>query len=206
MTKKTIIDGKEIKLFNGNDIAKIYTSKVKEFLDDGYNFYFYSGSQGEDCKTCLTKDNGKTVFIIFVDTEHQEFNNIKVIYVKKYEDVYAGETLWLNKGETISKKEFYCVSDRKRDNNLFVENKEEFEIIKKIQQERSRNRWDMEDINTVTQLSEKCYKVALKTIRKRRGCKSIQVKDIKEITHRIGYGYSFDLGNYDKNFSIKLVK
>lgn len=203
---KTIIDGKEIKLFNGNDIAKIYTSKVKEFLDDGYNFYFYSGSQGEDCKTCLTKDGGRTVFIIFVDTEHEGFNNIKVIYIKKYEDVYAGKTLWLSKGEIVSKKEFYCISDRNRDNNLFVENKDEFEIIQKIQHERCRARWDMEKINRETQLSEKCYKVALKIIRKRKGCKSIQIKDIKKITHRIGYGYSFDLGNYNKNFTIKLVK
>lgn len=202
---KTIVNGKEIKLFNNNEISKIYTEKVKEFLNEGYSFYFYSGSQGEEVKTCLTNDGGKTVFILFVDSRYKSLEKIESIYIKKYEDVYTGQTLWLNKGETVFQKDFYCVSE-KRSDDIFVENEDDFETLNKIAYERRNNRYESIKIKNNIELSETCYKTALKIIRKHKGYKSVQLKDIKKITHRIGYGYEFDLGNYKKNFSIRLVK
>lgn len=202
---KTIVNGKEIKLFSDNEISKIYTEKVKEFLNEGYNFYFYSGTQGEEVKTCLTNDSGKTVFILFVDSRYESLKEIKSIYIKKYEDVYTGQILWLNKGETVFQKDFYCVSE-KRSGDIFVENEDDFETLNKITSERRNNHYKTKEIKNHIELSETCYKTALKIIRKRQGYKSVQLKDIKKITHRIGYGYEFDLGNYKKNFSIKTVR
>ena len=69
---KTTVNGKEIKLFNQKSIEELYTKCVKNYLDVGYNFYFNSGSQGEEVKTCLTKDGGKTVYILFVDSEYRK--------------------------------------------------------------------------------------------------------------------------------------
>lgn len=56
------------------------------------------------------------------------------------------------------------------------------------------------------ELPKYCYKTALKIIQKRKGYKSIKLKDIKSIKRIIGYGYEFIFENRSKNFSIKSVK
>lgn len=193
---KTIVNGKEIKLFNENDIAELYTKYVMSYLDVGYNFYFHSGTQGEDVKTCLTKDGGKTVYVLFVDSEYKHFNEIKTIWIKRYENVVPGRTtLWLNEGKEVFKKEFYVISE-KRNGKVYVDNEEDFETLNKIRSERLSMRCDLENIEKYVEISESCYKTALKVIRNKKGYKSIQLKDIRKIQKRV----SLKCGNWYEFF------
>lgn len=200
---KTTVNGKEIKLFNQKSIEELYTKYVKNYLDVGYNFYFYSGSQGEEVKTCLTKDGGKTVYILYVDCEYRNFSEVKTIWIKKFEDVIPGRsTLWLNKGEEVFKKEFYCINERQYENKIYVETEDDYKLISEVQDERYSNK----TFDKYVDLPKSCYKTALKIIQKRKGYKSIQLKDIKLMKRRIGYGYDFTFENWSKNFSIKVVR
>lgn len=200
---KTTVNGKEIRLFNQKSIEELYTKYVMSYLDIGYNFYFYSGSQGEEVKTCLTKDGGKTVYVLFVDSEYRNFSEVKTIWIKKFEDVIPGRTtLWLNKGEEVFKKEFYCINERSYKNAIYVESEDDYKLISKVQDERYSNKTS----NEYVELPKSCYKIALKIIQKRKGYKSIQLKDIKSMKRRVGYGYEFRFENWSKNFSIKVVK
>lgn len=204
---KTTVNGKEIELFNQKSIEGIYTEIVKKYLDVGYNFYFYSGSQGEEVKTCLTKDGGKTVYIIFVDKEYRHWDEIETIWVKRFNDVHPNQTLWLNKGETVYQKEFYCITDRRRnENKVYVGDGDDFELINTITHKRRHARYDSETEKERYELSEKAKKVALKYIRKQKGYKSIHLKDVVSVVHRIGYGYEFKFENSSKNFSVKTAK
>lgn len=202
---KTTVNGKEIKLFNQKSIEELYTKYVKNYLDIGYNFYFHSGSQGEEVKTCLTKDCGKTVYVLFVDKDYGYGKTVETIWIKKFEDVYPNEILWLNKGEEVFKKEFYLISERNHD-EVYVDNVEDFKTLKNISAERRHTRYDIEGMEKYVELPKSCYKTALKIIQKRKGYKSIQLKDIKSIKRIIGYGYEFIFENRSKNFSIKTVK
>lgn len=200
---KTTVNGKEIKLFNQKSIEELYTKYVKNYLDIGYTFYFYSGSQGEEVKTCLTKDGGKTVFVLFVDSKYRDFSEVKTIWIKKFEDVIPGRTtLWLNEGKEVFKKEFYCIDERCYENKVYVETEEDCKLILEIQSKRYSNKTYHEYVD----LPKSCYKTALKIIQKRKGYKSIQLKDVKSMKRRIGYGYDFRFDNWSKSFSIKTVK
>lgn len=202
---KTTVNGKEIKLFNQKSIEELYTKHVKLYLDVGYNFYFYSGSQGEEAKTCLTKDGGKTVYVIFVCKYYGYDKTVETIWIKKFEDVYPNKTLWLNEGEEVFKENFYLISER-NGAEVYVDNVEDFKTLKNISRERRHTRYDIEEMEKHVELPKSCYKTALKIIQKRKGYKSIQLKDIKSIKRIIGYGYEFIFENRSKNFSIKTVK
>ena len=197
---KTTVNGKEIKLFNQKSIEELCTEYVKDYLGVGYNFYFCSGSQGEEVRTCLTKDGGKTVYVIFVDSKYRDFLEVKTIWIKKFEDVIPGRSsLWLNEGEEVFKKEFYCINYI---NAIYVESEDDYKLISKLRDERYSNKTS----NEYVELPKSCYKTALKIIQKRKSYKSIQLKDIKSIKRIIGYGYLFIFENSSKNFSIKIVK
>ena len=202
---KTTVNGKEIKIFNRKSIEELYTKCVKNYLDVGYNFYFNSGSQGEEVKTCLTKDGGKTVYVIFVYKDYKYDKTVETIWIKKFEDVYPNKILWLGEGEEVFKMKFYLISERKG-NEVYVDNVEDFKTLKNISRERYNTIRDVEEMEKRVELPKSCYKTALKIIQKRKGYKSIQMKDIKLIVRRVGYGYEFIFENHSKDFSIKSVK
>lgn len=204
---KTTVNGKEIKIFNRKSIEELYTKVVKNYLDVGYNFYFYSGSQGEKVKTCLTKDGGKTVYVIFVDKDYKCDKTVETIWIKKFEDVYPNKILWFSQGEEVFKMEFYLISERKG-NEVYVDNVEDFKTLENISRERYYTIRDIEKMEKYVELPKSCYKTALKIIQKRKSYKSIQLEDIKSIKRIIGYGYGYEFifENQSKNFSIKSVK
>ena len=187
---KTIINGKEIKLFGRQEIGMVFTQKVNEYLAKGFIFNLAEssrGCQGEEMKACLTNDGGKTVYIIFIESCYGGFRGVDtmVIQVRKYEDAKGNSTLWLNRGEEIEKKVFYGVEARRycrRDEERYVENLEESEMIKSIQDERFSLRCSMK--NNEKELPEKYKKLVLKIIQKKKGLKSRQLKDIVKVTRR----------------------
>lgn len=206
---KTTVDGKEIKIVGKNDISIAFTQKVNEMLNQGFVFYFYSGTQGEEGKVCLTKDGGKTVYVFYAHIERESFGerwyerceNVYVLTAEKFEDCYPKKTLWLGKGEKFYEEKFYCIDSSK---GVYVETIEEFKLIDKITQERIELRYRTNG-NNLVKLSSKVNKAALKIIRNKKGYKSVSLKDIDCVVHRIGYGYTFNFTRESgkASFSIK---
>ena len=183
---KTTVNGKEIKVFGRNDISVIFTQKVNEMLAQGYMFYFDSGSQGEEGKVCLTNDGGKTVYVFYVHTGYETVDETSwsradtiLITAEKFTLKYAGETLWLGKGEKFFEVKWYCINHRRPGKDVYVEKVEEFKMIEKIQSERWHIRYEMK--NHEITLNEKCYKIAVSILNKRSGYKSLKVRHITKI-------------------------
>jgi len=204
---KTIINGREIKLFGKKEISVVLTEIVSDYLLNGFTFNYSDacrGSQGEELKIDLTNDNGKTNYRIWLTIDYFGLNGKRLILtVKKYN--VNGRTFWFSDGETLYVKEFYSICNGKygsSDNDIFVESKSDYEIIAKIQKERWKNSYDD---SKVVYLSKSCQLVALKIIRKRKGYKNTRIDDIESIYHRISYGYGFRFVNKDE-FQIKTIK
>ena len=194
---KTTINGKEIKLFGMSEISDVYTLTVSHYLSQGFKFAiggFGNGSQGEISKTDLTNDGGKTVYRIWAKEDYvSDFSNYKSRYVlsiivKKYENVNDNGTLWYSEGEIVYKTSYYSILDYHRGNKkLYVESEEDFELINRLQFQRAEIRWEMkkdfEEIHSIPS------KVLLNIIRKQKGYKSVQSKDIARVERRVDRGY-----------------
>ena len=208
---KTIIDGKEIKLVTRNDISNIVSRKVSEMLGQGFNFYFYNGSQGEEGKICLTNDKGKTVYIFWIHKEYEKIydngwgrGDVMYITGKKYSDVYKNQTLWFSEGELFFEQKWFKLDSKEE---RYVENLEDWKILDDIHRDRQSLQYQMFNCNSI-KLPEKINAVALKIINNRKGYKSITLKDIKNVVRINGFGYLFNFteNSHKESFSIKTSK
>ena len=207
---KTMVNGKEIKVWDKNAISAVLTSEVNKMLSAGFVFYFYGGSQGEEAKVCLTNDGGKTVYVFWVHTENENVDgsskwykraDTMVITGKKYIDVYPNLTLWFIKGEQFFEKKWYEISDR-RENNRYVETMREYIEIKKLQDERR-------DVRHVTlpskKLPECANKPALKLVQKIRGYGTTKLKDICSVVKEPSFaGYFVTFTKESRKESIRI--
>lgn len=212
---KTTINGKEIKLVTRNDISNIVSQKVAEMLAQGFNLYFYSGSQGEEGKVCLTNDGGKTVYIFWVHKEYEKCESLsenlwdrsEVMYItgKKYSNVYHGKTLWFNEGELFFEQKWFKLDSKEE---RYVENLNDWRILDDIHSDRRHLHYEMSDRCGTVKLPAKLHKVALKVIKNKKGYKSVSLKDIDHVARKIGYGYIFCFTKDSKkvNFSMSLGK
>lgn len=207
---KTMVNGKEIKVWDKNAISAVLTSEVNKMLSAGFVFYFYGGSQGEEAKVCLTDDGGKTVYVFWVHTENENVDgsskwyeraDTMVITGKKYIDVYPNMTLWFNKGEQFFEKKWYEISDR-GGNNRYVETMQEYFEIKKLQDER----WDVRYATLPSKKLPECAnKPALKLVKKIRGYGTTKLKDIRSVVKEpsfAGYFVTFTKESRKKSIHI----
>lgn len=190
---KTIVNGKEIKLFGRNEIGMAFTEKVNEYLMKGFIFYLGEegrGHQGEETKVCLTNDGGKTVYVIFLDKVYNRMDlpNTMELFVKKYER--TGRTFWMKEGEEIFRKVFYEISSRRR-NDVYVENEEDSKAITKISDERLNAKYSNK--NAFEKLPATANKIAFRILKKMKGYKSVPLKNIEYVVHEIGKGYAVKL-------------
>ena len=188
---RTTLNGKEIQLLTRNDIYKIVSEITAEKIANGYTLYFLSGSQGEEGKICFTNDGGKTVLVYWIHKEYEKVDDDSwgsdyVMYItgKKYEDVYSGKTLWFNKGEEFFDEKFYELESK---NEVYVSDFEDFKAIRKIHEERRDLKYKCVEISQNKKIVP--TKAVLKVIRKQKGYKSVSLKEISFVTHKIGYGY-----------------
>ena len=193
---KTTVNGKEIKLVTRNDISSIVSQKVAELLAQGFNFYFYSGSQGEEGKVCLTPDEGKTVYIFWIHKEYEQVSdsdwgrcNAMYITGKKYSDVYQGKTLWFKEGELFFERKWFELDSKEE---RYVENLKDWKILDDIHYDRRHIYYEMSNNRNTIKLSAKVHKIALKVIKNKKGYKSVSLKDIESVTRRIGSHYTFN--------------
>jgi hypothetical protein len=193
---KTTVNGKEIKLVTRNDISNIVSQKVAEMLTQGFNFCFYSGSQGEEGKVCLTPDEGKTVYIFWIHKEWEKVSDdgwemADVMYItgKKYSDVYKNQTLWFSEGELFFEKKWFKLDSKEE---RYVENLEDWKILDNIHSDRRHLHYEMSDRRNTVKLPAKLHKIALKVIKNKKGYKSVSLKDIESVTRRLGGHYTFN--------------
>ena len=181
---KTTINGLEIAIYGRKEIAMAFTKKVNEYLMNGFRFYIGEegrGHQGEETKVCLTKDDEKFVYVIFLDKRYNGFDAPETmeLYVKKYEN--SGRTFWLEKeGEEIEHQVFYQINERRfrRDGERYVKTLAIYKAIKEIQDERWSLKYSYEkDIV----LPEKYKKLALKVLQNKKGHKSRQLKNVIKV-------------------------
>ena len=191
---KTTINGKEIKLFGKLEIGMYFTSIVQDYLSKGFVFAFgrfCGGTQGEDLRADLTKDN-KTIYRIWVDEEyvHDEmlFSNYTLkVEIEKYENVSENSTLWYGHGEKIFEKIFYAIADYHSGHKMiYVENKEDALKFGELQRNRAQIRWEMKKDYLPISIPSK---LLLNVIRKQKGYKSVQLKDIAQVQRRVNRGY-----------------
>lgn len=183
---KTTINGREIKLFGRQEIAMVFTQKVNEYLSQGFYFNLAEssrGHQGEELSAYLTKDGGKTVYLIFADKEYGNYDDADkmVLYVKKYENA-EGRTCWMKEGEEVWKKTFYQLENHHRyRQEVYVESRDEYKAIKSIQDERYDQR---HNLPYEKELPASAKRIAVDILRKKRGYKTILVKDVTKVVRR----------------------
>lgn len=189
---KTNVNGKEIKLFGVNDISVMYTTIIQDYLNLGFIFNYAEssrGSQGEDMKADLTKDNGKTVYRVYVYKHYEGWGDTCVyIVVEKFANCNKNSTLWQGKGEKVYEKKLWEIDKYSKD-STYVENKEDFEAIKEIQRARANNRYEIEQSEKSKVLPATANKIGLVLVRRIKGYKTTQLKQITKVEHRLGYGY-----------------
>jgi len=168
----------EKKYYNKNDIQVLFTSLVNKYLNNGYSFNLAEsarGHQGEELKTDLTNDNGKTVIRILVI----HCSDVVEVQVRKYSDSKNKTTLWNNEGEMLEEHSFFCVNWYYDENATFVMDKDFFEEIKELKRERAIRNYGKAEF-----ISENAFKPALKIIQRKKGYKSVSLKEISSIEHK----------------------
>lgn len=191
------------------DIEKKFTELVNQRLSEGYRFYFYSGSQGEEFKVTLTKDE-KTVRMIYAIEKHEWDNGRSTNTFHIIEEEFkpkSSSTLWFGKGELITDIRWF-IYNRYR-NEIYTETQEELEDLESIQHERFDIRFKMEEHTKYAKLecSQKNVKIALKLVQKQKGFKSATAKSIMEIKRNINmkrYEITVNRGNGNQYVFIKM--
>lgn len=195
---KTIVNGKDIKLFDKAGIGVEFTKVVNEYLQNGFVFNLAestSGTQGEEMRVNLTNDGGNTVYIIYVDRCSISDENFRRqglnLVVEKFVDAKNASTLWRGRGEIVSEKIFYCISEYYGKNPVFADNKEDFEAISKITRERHHAKYSNKD--KFKTLPATANKIAFRILKKMKGYKSVPLKNIEYVVREIGKGYAVKL-------------
>ena len=103
------------------------------------------------------------------------------IYIKKYEDA-EGRTCWMKEGKEVWKKTFYLVGNHHRyRQEVYVESLDEWKVIKNVQDKRCDER---RRVQYEKELPESTRRNAVNILRKRKGYKSILLKDVTRVVRR----------------------
>ncbi len=169
------------------DIEKKFTELVNERLVQGYHVYFYSGSQGEQFKICLTKDD-KNIRMIYVIEKHEYVNNESIDTISIIEEefnVSKRGTMWFGKGQLIQETKWFIYGRYHAD--VYVQHEDELKELESIQHERCDNRFAVKASKEYAKLerSPKNVKIALKLVQKQKGFKSATAKSIMEIKRNV---------------------
>lgn len=146
------------KVIKREELDKMFTEAVAKYMSKGLWIATQSmnGHQGEEGKVDLT--DGKSTYRVLAYKEHEMFQGIYIIEVRKY-DEYVTQSmhpLWNDKGELIETVcKVYEIEARSRSGNVYVESEAEAKAIKELQLNRYRGygNWWKEirfDANTVS--------------------------------------------------------
>lgn len=202
------------------EIEKIYSGIIADYLNKGYyiNMNTMSGSQlNEIAKIDLT--NGKEVLRVMLcgsntdrDNEYNYYlHYISIIIGRNTDKLYNnhGDIIWNNHLEILSEQRFYEIGDR--NDRRFFGTKEEALAARKKHYSR------VKGINYCggcwVELSNKARSIVLPFVKRQYKCKSVTLKDIKEVKKYISDKgtveyYVFAKGNSYKmrNHKINLTR
>ena len=212
---KTFIGGMEIKLYGRKELSQVFTNVVQYYLNSGFMIWMSgcTGSQGEEMKIDLSNDNGKTVYRVWMDkgslygSEIQEkYNSYRIdtveIFVKKYEIKHKNQTLWMKEGTQVECYTYYLIDERKE---VYVSNLSDYVELLGIQNIRRDVYYSTYYSSKERKLPSSSFKAALKVAKKEKGYKSIQLKDITEVTRDYRGYYTISFSNKHP-LSVKLEK
>lgn len=166
---------------NMNDIAAIATAKVNELIANGFIFNFgtMAGSQGDDFKADLTKDDITYRVRVFHDFGYKGFDDVEIFEIRKYEQNFADDSftsLWNKDGEVVESHVWYRM--RNRNGYVYTDDVEAFEAAQELSRTRYLNR---KDDNTKSVIAPE---KVIENIRAHRGYKRAKVEDIKRIVRK----------------------
>ena len=212
---KTFIGGMEIKLYGKKELSQVFTNVVQSYLNSGFMIWMSgcTGSQGEEMKIDLSNDNGKTVYRVWMDKIRLYGSEIREkyhvydidtvqIFVKKYDTKYAHQTLWMKEGTQVECYTYYLIDERK---GVYVSNLNDFVELSGIQKIRRDVYYSMHYSKKERKLPNSSFKAAFKVARKEKGYKSIQLKDITEVTRDNRGYYNISFSNRH-SLSVKIAK
>lgn len=212
---KTFVGGKEIKLYGKREISQVFTNIVQSYLNDGFIIWMSgcSGSQGEEMKVDLSKDNGKTIYRVWMDKGNlygsdirEKYNTYRIdtieIFVKKYDIKYDNQTLWMKEGEKVESYTYYLIDERK---GVYVFDLDNFAELIGIQNIRRDIYYSTYYSKKERKLPNSSFKAAFKVARKEKGYKSILLKDITEVTRNNQGYYTISFSNRH-SLSVKIAK
>ena len=207
---KTILNGKTKEIFGRNEINAVYTTFVQMFLSQGYIIYSgdnTSGTQGEETKIHFSKDNGKTIFKLYIDRfydneiTNEDWFNYKgySIIIEKFEDI-NGRTLWNGEGELYLEEKFYSVTGDVYD-NAFVKSINDYKEFYNFRRMRHQERSIVKNVN----LKKESFFAAIPALHKIYGYKYVRTSDIESIKHENNYFVVY-FNNNKKPVTLKLAK
>lgn len=162
------------------DIAAIATVKVNELLEKGFIFNFgtMSGSQGDDFKADLVKDD--VTYRVRVYSDVIEYDDIEVLEVRRYDEtcfeVSNFATLWNKDGEVVESRVWFRM--RNRNGYVYTDDAEAFRNAQELHHNRYENKRSRSSKSVIA--PEKL----IESIRAHRGYKRTEVKDIKRIVRK----------------------
>ena len=167
------------------DISRIYTEKVAEYMANGYaiNINTMAGHQGEIVKIDLRK--GTEVVRILLETEHKNFREAVVLTVgRNLDERIAADadtrrdlTIWNNRLEVIERRTFWQMTKNWREIDFYLEGDAGEQAIEKTEQ-RSRTRYFNEHPTRDFEGMEKRMVKAVKRHLNRSSFKSQNIKRV----------------------------
>lgn len=156
---------------NKDDISRIYTAKIAEFLSAGYqiNPWTMSGSQGEIAKVDLT--NGSEIIRVLIETSYEfRIGEIVTITIGRVVE-QGGLTIWNDRLEVCSQIKFAQIAE-----DYYTT----YDEGVKIEEKRAQRFARCENLPS-PDLSDAYKMIALRWIQRKPRMKSCQLKDIKRM-------------------------
>lgn len=175
-----------------NEIYKVFTEKVNEYIQRGYYIHAssMSGHQGEVGKVDLS--NGKKLIRVWMSSEGSRYwdsregtvwiGDLLVLRVGEWRldahEADKGRTTWMNDFEVIEEHTYYTI----RNSNWYVDNLEEALRIQKIHRDRIGAKLDRYGYTKEAEYTGgPAIEAAYKYLRRKQGYQRVSMKDIKVI-------------------------
>lgn len=188
---QTTVNGITVPIYKMSYIKNLFTSKVKEYLDKGYNICI-KGMQSlcsdDDGHIDLTNDGGNSVYRVRLVHSHSLYCNDTYSIIVSYFENCLNKSLWNSRGKEISKDVFDFIgmgyTHDLQDSLPFI--KENNDFMKELEKIRAK-RWDARHIDGNRHIP--ATSKVLEVVNKQKGCKSVKLSDIRyfERSYREGY-------------------
>lgn len=185
------VNGITVPIYKMDYIKNLFTSKVKEYLDKGYNICI-KGMQSlcsdDSGHIDLTNDGGNSVYRVRLVHTYSSYCGDTYSIIVSYFENCLNHSLWNSNGKEVSKDTFNFIGKGPtydlQDSLPFI--KENNDFMKGLEEVRAK-RWDAKHIDGNRHIP--ATSKVLEVVNKQKGCKSVKLSDIRyfERSNREGY-------------------